>query len=664
MDWQKLQVGCHDHRIDGRNHRCVVIGQAIAYRVHHGFDHHDVALSAGVQRMVRSDIGASGVMFTLDTESGFDDAVFVTSSYGLGEAVVQGAVNPDEFYVYKPGLRAGRPAILKRSVGEKAIAMRYANGQHVDGSTAFVEVDAAERSRFSITDAEVQELGRIALVIEAHYGRPMDIEWGKDGNDGQIYVLQARPETVVSRKSANVLSRFVLAERSAVLVEGRAIGQRIGSGRVRVLTSIDQMHDFAHGDVLVADMTDPDWEPIMKRASAIITDRGGRTCHAAIIARELGIPAVVGTGVATHALKDGQEVTVSCAEGDDGLVYDGLLQFAEEQTELDRMPEAPVKVMMNVGTPDQAFAFSRLPHAGVGLARLEFIINRQIGIHPRALLELDRLDGALAEDIRERTAAYPSAKEYFIQRVAEGVSMIAAAFAPEPVIVRLSDFKSNEYANLIGGSLYEPDEENPMLGYRGAARYVSPDFRACFDLECEALRRVRDDMGLTNVQIMVPFVRTVGEAKAVVDLLAQNDLRRGENGLRVVMMCELPANAVLAEQFLEHFDGFSIGSNDMTQLTLGLDRDSSLMASAFDERDPAVLHLLGMAIDACRRQGKYVGICGQGPSDHPDFAQWLVGRGIQSLSLNPDTVVETWLALAANDSPGVETPAPAYEHQS
>ena len=664
MDWQKLQVGCHDHRIDGRNHRCVVIGQAIAYRVHHGFDHHDVALSAGVQRMVRSDIGASGVMFTLDTESGFDDAVFVTSSYGLGEAVVQGAVNPDEFYVYKPGLRAGRPAILKRSVGEKAIAMRYANGQHVDGSTAFVEVDAAERSRFSITDAEVQELGRIALVIEAHYGRPMDIEWGKDGNDGQIYVLQARPETVVSRKSANVLSRFVLAERSAVLVEGRAIGQRIGSGRVRVLTSIDQMHDFAHGDVLVADMTDPDWEPIMKRASAIITDRGGRTCHAAIIARELGIPAVVGTGVATHALKDGQEVTVSCAEGDDGLVYDGLLQFAEEQTELDRMPAAPVKVMMNVGTPDQAFAFSRLPHAGVGLARLEVIINRQIGIHPRALLELDRLDGALAEDIRERTAAYPSAKEYFIQRVAEGVSMIAAAFAPEPVIVRLSDFKSNEYANLIGGSLYEPDEENPMLGYRGAARYVSPDFRACFDLECEALRRVRDDMGLTNVQIMVPFVRTVGEAKAVVDLLAQNDLRRGENGLRVVMMCELPANAVLAEQFLEHFDGFSIGSNDMTQLTLGLDRDSSLMASAFDERDPAVLHLLGMAIDACRRQGKYVGICGQGPSDHPDFAQWLVGRGIQSLSLNPDTVVETWLALAANDSPGVETPAPAYEHQS
>ena len=664
MDWQKLQVGCHDHRIDGRNHRCVVIGQAIAYRVHHGFDHHDVALSAGVQRMVRSDIGASGVMFTLDTESGFDDAVFVTSSYGLGEAVVQGAVNPDEFYVYKPGLRAGRPAILKRSVGEKAIAMRYANGQHVDGSTAFVEVDAAERSRFSITDAEVQELGRIALVIEAHYGRPMDIEWGKDGNDGQIYVLQARPETVVSRKSANVLSRFVLAERSAVLVEGRAIGQRIGSGRVRVLTSIDQMHDFAHGDVLVADMTDPDWEPIMKRASAIITDRGGRTCHAAIIARELGIPAVVGTGVATHALKDGQEVTVSCAEGDDGLVYDGLLQFAEEQTELDRMPEAPVKVMMNVGTPDQAFAFSRLPHAGVGLARLEFIINRQIGIHPRALLELDRLDGALAEDIRERTAAYPSAEEYFIQRVAEGVSMIAAAFAPEPVIVRLSDFKSNEYANLIGGSLYEPDEENPMLGYRGAARYVSPDFRACFDMECEALRRVRDDMGLTNVQIMVPFVRTVGEAKAVVDLLAQNDLRRGENGLRVVMMCELPANAVLTEQFLEHFDGFSIGSNDMTQLTLGLDRDSSLMASAFDERDPAVLHLLGMAIDACRRQGKYVGICGQGPSDHPDFAQWLVGRGIQSLSLNPDTVVETWLALAANDSPGVETPAPAYEHQS
>ncbi|MDF2992776.1 MAG: phosphoenolpyruvate synthase [Microbacterium sp.] len=625
--------------------------RAIAYRAHHGFDHHEVALSAGVQRMVRSDVGASGVLFTLDTESGFEEAVFVTSSYGLGEAVVQGAVNPDEFYVYKPALRAGRPAILKRSVGEKAIAMRYTDGTHVDGSTAFVEVDAADRTRFSLTDAEVEELGSIALVIEEHYGRPMDIEWGKDGVDGKLYVLQARPETVVSRQSANVLRRFVLAERGPVLLEGRAIGQRIGAGRVRVLTSIDQMADFAHGDVLVADMTDPDWEPIMKRASAIVTDRGGRTCHAAIIARELGIPAVVGTGVATRALADGQEVTVSCAEGDDGLVYGGILPFVEEQTELDRMPEPPAKIMMNVGTPDQAFAFSRLPNAGVGLARLEFIINRQIGIHPRALLDLDTLDGELADDIRGRIAAYPSPEEYFIQRVAEGVSMIAAAFAPEPVIVRLSDFKSNEYANLIGGPLYEPDEENPMLGYRGAARYVSPEFRACFDMECEALRRVRDDMGLTNVQIMVPFVRTVGEAAAVIDLLAANGLRRGENGLRIVMMCELPANAILAEQFLEYFDGFSIGSNDMTQLTLGLDRDSALMSSAFDERDPAVRHLLGMAIDACRRHGKYVGICGQGPSDHPDFAEWLVARGIQSLSLNPDTVVETWLALAANERP-------------
>ncbi|MFJ6653288.1 phosphoenolpyruvate synthase [Microbacterium sp. NPDC091313] len=625
--------------------------RAIAYRVHHGFDHHDVALSAGVQRMVRSDVGSSGVMFTVDTESGFEDAVFVTSSYGLGEAVVQGAVNPDEFYVYKPALRAGRPAILKRSVGEKALAMRYAEGRHVGGSTVFTDVPGGERSVFSLTDAEVTELGRIALVIEEHYGRPMDIEWGKDGVDGELYVLQARPETVVSRQEATVMRRFVLRERGTTLVEGRAIGQRIGSGAVRVLTSIDQMHDFAPGDVLVADMTDPDWEPIMKRASAIVTNRGGRTCHAAIIARELGIPAVVGTGDATRALVDGQEVTVSCAEGDEGRVYAGLLAFDEEQTQLDAMPELSVKIMMNVGTPDQAFSFSRLPHRGVGLARLEFIINRQIGIHPRALLAVEELPGDLGDEIRARIAAYPSPREYFVQRVAEGVSTIAAAFAPEPVIVRLSDFKSNEYANLLGGSLYEPVEENPMLGYRGASRYVSPEFRECFEMECEALRRVRDEMGLVNVQLMVPFVRTLGEAEAVIELLAENGLRRGQNGLKVVMMCELPSNAVLADRFLDHFDGFSIGSNDMTQLTLGLDRDSGLVASTFDERDPAVLAMLEMAIETCTRRGKYVGICGQGPSDHPDLAEWLLGQGIESMSLNPDTVVETWMRLSRTPAP-------------
>ncbi len=620
--------------------------RAIAYRVHHGFDHGEVALSAGIQRMVRSDVGASGVMFTVDTESGFDQAVFITSSYGLGEAVVQGAVNPDEFYAYKPALRAGRPAILKRSVGEKAIAMRYAAAADVGGSTVFADVDPADRARFSLTDAEVEELGRIALVIEDHYGRPMDIEWGRDGVDGRLYVLQARPETVVSRENANVLRRFVLGERGPLLVEGRAIGQRIGAGPVRVLRSIDEMDSFRPGDVLVADMTDPDWEPIMKRASAIVTNRGGRTCHAAIIARELGIPAVVGTGAATRVLVDGRPVTVSCAEGDEGYVYDGILPFVEEETALDRMPELPVKIMMNVGTPDQAFAFSRLPHRGVGLARLEFIINRQIGIHPRALLAVDELPGDLGADIRDRIRAYPSPREYFIQRVVEGVATIAAAFAPEPVIVRLSDFKSNEYANLPGGTLYEPEEENPMLGYRGAARYISPEFRACFDMECEAMRRVRDDMGLTNVQLMVPFVRTLAEAEAVVDLLAENGLRRGENGLKVIMMCELPSNAVLADRFLDHFDGFSIGSNDMTQLTLGLDRDSGLVAQTFAERDPAVLRMLEMAIEACTRRGKYIGICGQGPSDHPDLAEWLLEQGIASMSLNPDTVVETWLALS------------------
>ena len=623
--------------------------RAIAYRVHQGFDHDEVALSAGVQRMVRSDVGSSGVMFTVDTESGFDQAVFVTSSYGLGEAVVQGAVNPDEFYVSKPALRAGRPAILKRSVGEKAIAMRYTDSREAGSSTAFVDVPAEDRVLFSITDAELTELAKHALVIEAHYGRPMDIEWGKDGVDGQVYILQARPETVVSRASANVMRRFRLQDKGAVAVEGRAIGQRIGAGPVRILRDATQMSEFQTGDVLVADMTDPDWEPIMKRASAIITNRGGRTCHAAIIARELGIPAVVGTGDATRVLTDGQPVTVSCAEGDTGVVYEGILRFAEEETALDSMPEAPVKIMMNVGTPDQAFSFSRLPHRGVGLARLEFIINRQIGIHPRALLEHDSLPEDLRRRVDARIAAYPSPRDYFVQRVVEGVSMLAAAFAPEPVIVRMSDFKSNEYANLIGGERYEPHEENPMIGYRGASRYISPDFRECFEMECEALKYVRDEMGFTNVQVMVPFVRTVAEGQAVVELLAENGLRRGENGLKVVMMCEVPTNALLADEYLEHFDGFSIGSNDMTQLTLGLDRDSALVADTFDERDPAVLKLLSMAIEACRRHGKYVGICGQGPSDHPELAEWLVERGIESVSLNPDTVIETWLRLARTE---------------
>ena len=627
--------------------------RAIAYRVHHGFDHDEVALSAGVQRMVRSDVGASGVMFTVDTESGFDQAVFVTSSYGLGEAVVQGAVNPDEFYVSKHALRARRPAVLKRSVGEKALAMRYTESREAGSSTAFVDVPEWARSQFSITDAEIEELARHALAIEDHYGRPMDIEWGKDGVDGRLYILQARPETVVSRSSANVIRRFRLRESGEVVAAGRAIGQRIGAGPVRVLTDVAQMSEFRTGDVLVADMTDPDWEPIMKRAAAIVTNRGGRTCHAAIIARELGIPAVVGTGDATRTLHDGIDVTVSCAEGDTGFVYAGLLEFAEEETHLDRMPDAPVKIMMNVGTPDQAFSFSRLPHRGVGLARLEFIINRQIGIHPRALLEHDALPHELREEISRRIAAYPSPRDYFVKRVAEGVSMIAAAFAPEPVIVRMSDFKSNEYANLIGGDRYEPHEENPMIGYRGASRYISRDFEECFRMECEALKYVRDEMGFTNVQIMVPFVRTVGEGHAVVELLAEHGLRRGVNDLKVIMMCEVPTNALLADDYLEFFDGFSIGSNDMTQLTLGLDRDSALIADTFDERDPAVLKLLSMAIEACRRRGKYIGICGQGPSDHPDLAEWLVGQGIESVSLNPDTVVDTWLSLARAAAPAV-----------
>ncbi|WP_347111031.1 phosphoenolpyruvate synthase [Paenarthrobacter sp. S56] len=627
--------------------------RAIAYRVHHGFAHSEVALSAGVQRMVRSDVGASGVMFTMDTETGFQDAVFITSSYGLGEAVVQGAVNPDEFYVYKPALAAGRPAVLKRGLGEKAIQMVYTESREVGRTVDFVPVPADLRKRFSLSDAEVEQLARHALAIEAHYGRPMDIEWGKDGVDGELYILQARPETVESRKSGGSVSRYTLAERSTVLVEGRAIGQRIGAGQVRVLSSIDQMASFQEGDVLVANMTDPDWEPIMKKAAAIVTDRGGRTCHAAIIARELGIPAVVGTGYASQILKDGTPVTVSCAEGEAGLVYEGLLEYTLQETSLETMPEAPVKIMMNVGTPEQAFSFAKLPHHGVGLARLEFIINRQIGIHPNALLavagEIERpatLDDFTVRQIREKTAAYDGPRDYYIKRLAEGISTIAAAFAPEPVIIRLSDFKSNEYANLIGGPAFEPEEENPMIGYRGASRYLSAAFRQAFELECEALKYVRNEMGLTNIKLMVPFVRTLDEASGVIDLLADNGLRRGEDGLEIVMMCELPANALLADEFLEYFDGFSIGSNDLTQLTLGLDRDSALVAEGFDERNPAVTKLLELAISACRAKGRYVGICGQGPSDHPDFAEWLLEQGISSISLNPDAVTETWLRLA------------------
>ncbi len=630
--------------------------RAISYRVHSDFDHSAVALSAGIQRMVRSDVGASGVMFTIDTESGFSDAVFITSSYGLGEAVVQGAVNPDEFYVYKPALRAGRPAILKRGLGSKATKMVYTDDSTVGRSTEFVPVDEAERSRLSLTDDDVAELARHALTLEEHYGRPMDIEWGKDGVDGGLFILQARPETVKSRQSGSVLRRYRMEARGPVIVEGRAIGQKIGAGAVRVLDSVEAMHDFEPGEVLVADMTDPDWEPIMKRASAIVTNRGGRTCHAAIIARELGIPAVVGTGGASRVLSDGQEVTVSCAEGDTGFVYEGRQEFTVSETALDDMPELPVKIMMNVGTPDQAFEFSHLPHHGVGLARLEFIINRQIGIHPKALLELEDQEPGVRAEIEGLITAYDGPRDFFVKRVAEGISMLAAAFAPEPVIVRMSDFKSNEYAGLLGGERYEPHEENPMLGYRGAARYLSADFAECFAMECEALRLVRDEMGLTNVKVMIPFVRTVAEAEGVIDLLAAHGLKRGENGLEVVMMCEIPSNAVNADAFLDHFDGFSIGSNDLTQLTLGVDRDSSLVAASFDERDPAVKKLLSMAIEACTARGKYVGICGQGPSDHPDLAQWLLEQGIGSMSLNPDTVVETWLRLA-----GVKSGGPSSE---
>ena len=624
--------------------------RAISYRVHQGFDHGAVALSAGVQHMVRSDLGASGVMFTLDTDSGFRDVVFITASWGLGETVVQGAVNPDEFYLYKPALRAGKHAILRRNLGGKAVKMVYApagSGERVQT----VEVAAADRSRFCLSDADLVTLARQALLIEEHYARPMDIEWARDGATGAIVILQARPETVQSR-AGRIIQRYALKGRSRVLATGRSIGQRIGAGAARVIRSVAEMARVQNGDVLVAEMTDPDWEPVMKRAAAIVTNRGGRTCHAAIIARELGIPAVVGCGDATQRIREGQEVTVSCAEGDTGHVYEGLLEFERKQIELDALPKIPVKIMMNVGNPDRAFDFASIPHHGVGLARLEFIINRMIGVHPRALLEFARLDGALQDQIRTQMAGYSDPVSFYVEKLAEGIAQIAAAFAPEPVIVRLSDFKSNEYANLIGGARYEPQEENPMLGFRGAVRYVDETFRPCFELECQALKRVRETMGLTNVQVMVPFVRSVEEARQVTQLLAQNGLRRGEQGLKVIMMCELPTNALLAEQYLEHFDGMSIGSNDMTQLTLGVDRDSAIVARHFDERDEAVRKLLAMTIDACRRKGKYVGICGQGPSDHPDLARWLLEQGIESMSLNPDTVVETWLFLA-------QTPAAA-----
>jgi pyruvate, water dikinase len=620
--------------------------RAISYRVHNNFDHSAVALSVGVQHMVRSDLGSAGVMFTLDTDSGFRDVVFITAAYGLGETVVQGAVNPDEFYVYKPALRAGRRSVLRKNLGGKAHKMVYGEPGSKD-RVRTIDVAPADRNRFSLDEADIVSLAKQALIIEEHYGTPMDIEWGKDGATGKIYILQARPETVQSRAGRTIL-RFTLKARSKVLTSGRSIGQRIGAGSARIIKDAKEMSRVRAGDVLVADMTDPDWEPVMKRASAIVTNRGGRTCHAAIIARELGIPAVVGCGTATSAIKEGQAVTVSCAEGDTGHVYEGMLEYDQRTIEMDAMPAIPVKITMNVGNPDRAFDFAGIPHKGVGLARLEFIINRMIGVHPRALLEFDKQSPEIKDAIGKQIAGYDGPVNFYVDKLAEGIGQIAAAFAPEPVIVRLSDFKSNEYANLIGGKNYEPHEENPMLGFRGASRYIDKVFRPCFELECRALKRVRDEMGLTNVQVMVPFVRTVAEAKAVTQLLADNGLKRGENGLKHIMMCELPTNSLLADQYLEFFDGMSIGSNDMTQLALGLDRDSSVVAKSFDERDDAVKALMAMAIKACKRQGKYVGICGQGPSDHPELARWLVEQGIDSLSLNPDTVVETWMFLAGD----------------
>ncbi|WP_322405766.1 phosphoenolpyruvate synthase [Idiomarina sp. PL1-037] len=622
--------------------------RAISYRVHQGYDHRGVALSAGIQRMVRSDIASSGVMFSIDTESGFDDVVFITSSYGLGEMVVQGAVNPDEFYVHKPTLNAGRPSVLRRTLGSKRIQMIFSDDREHGKQTLIEDIDSAKSQTFSVTDEEVEILAKQALIIEDHYGRPMDIEWAKDGVDGKLYIVQARPETVQSNQKGQAIERFALKAKSDVVCTGRAIGQRIGRGVARVLNDISEMDKVQPGDVLVTDMTDPDWEPIMKRAAAIVTNRGGRTCHAAIIARELGIPAVVGCGDATDHISNGQAVTVSCAEGDTGYIYQGELDFDITESQIDAMPDLPLKIMMNVGNPDRAFDFAGLPHAGIGLARLEFIINRMIGVHPKALLNYEQQSDELKQTIDSMMAGYSSPREYYVARLAEGISTLGAAFSPERVIVRMSDFKSNEYANLIGGKQYEPGEENPMLGFRGASRYISEEFRDCFALECEAIKRVRNDMGLTNIEIMIPFVRTLEEGRKVIELLAEQGLVQGENGLRVIMMCELPSNALLADEFLDIFDGFSIGSNDLTQLTLGLDRDSGVIAHLFDERNEAVKKLLAMAIQTAKKRGKYVGICGQGPSDHPDFAAWLVDQGIDSVSLNPDTVIETWMYLAEN----------------
>ncbi len=620
--------------------------RAIAYRVHQGFDHRQVSLSAGVQKMVRSDLASSGVMFSIDTESGFENVVFITSAYGLGETVVQGAVNPDEFYVYKPGLEDQRPAIIRRSLGDKGLRMIYGESHNHQAATLTQTVEESLQQKFSISDKEVHELANLAVTIEQYYGRAMDIEWAKDGNDQKLYIVQARPETVSSQTNRNVLVRYELTQKSDVIITGRSIGQRIGAGEAKIINDVTEINRVSEGDVLVTDMTDPDWEPIMKKAAAIVTNRGGRTCHAAIIARELGIPAIVGAGNATKVIKDKQKVTVCCAKGDTGLVYDGLLDFNINKIDLKSMPELPINIKMNVASPDRAFSFQSIPNDGVGLARLEFIINRNIGIHPLALLNYNELDPVVKETIRPLIAGYEDPTEFYVEKLTEGIAIIAAAFAPKPIIVRLSDFKSNEYANLIGGQLFEVEEENPMLGFRGASRYISQQFKKCFELECEALKRVRNKMGLNNIEIMVPFVRTIDEAKQVIKLLEHNGLTRGENGLRIIMMCEVPSNALLADEFLEHFDGFSIGSNDLTQLTLAMDRDSALVADAFDERNPAVKKLLKMAIQACKKQNKYIGICGQGPSDYPDLALWLVEQGINSISLNPDSVVSTWLYLA------------------
>ena len=618
--------------------------RAISYRVHQGFEHEMVSLSAGVQQMVRSDVGSSGVMFTLDTESGFDDVVFITSSFGLGETVVQGSVNPDEFYVHKPTLISGNPAILSRNLGSKLIKMVYAE-PNASSPVATTEVGPEDRLRFSLNDSQIEELAQYAMKIESHYGRAMDVEWALDGIDGKIYIVQARPETVKSRQSSQNIERYKLLETSNILVEGRAIGQKIGSGKAKIINDLSEMDSINKGDILITDMTDPDWEPVMKLASAIITNRGGRTCHAAIIARELGVPAIVGTGNATELLKNDDEVTASCAEGDTGKVYHGKLNFEHTFSEVSDLPEIPVKIMMNVGNPSRAFDFASIPNAGVGLARLEFIINNTIGIHPKALLQFDSLPNDIKDEIMKRTSCYNSPVDFYIQKLTEGISTIAASFSKSPVIIRMSDFKSNEYSNLFAGELYEPNEENPMIGFRGASRYISSDFRECFELECQAIKNVRNKMGLKNVEIMIPFVRTTSEASRVIELLKENGLERGKDNLRIIMMCELPSNAVIADEFLEYFDGFSIGSNDLTQLTLGMDRDSALIADGFDERNSAVKSMITMAIDACHKHGKYIGICGQGPSDHMDFAEWLLDKGITSISLNPDTVLETWTKL-------------------